>query len=119
MKNGACYIDDALKTECFRQALFPEGQINKDSVGQPIAQVAKLVILKPGNRGRADYLNREKMCCVMTAYEYGAWEEAVEIARQNLLYEGAGHSVDVQSNTQEHIEYAGLHLPVSRILVNQ
>ena len=55
----------------------------------------------------------------MVTYSYKTWEEAVEIAFQNLLYEGEGHSVDIQSNNIEHIEYAGVKLPVSRILVNQ
>jgi succinate-semialdehyde dehydrogenase len=130
VKNGAYYIDDPVKIEGFRKALFPEGGINKYSVGQPIEAVAKLagveipagaklVILKPEKYGEADYLSREKMCCVMTAYEADTWEQAVGIACANLNYEGAGHSADIQSNNKEHIEYAGLKLPVSRILVNQ
>jgi succinate-semialdehyde dehydrogenase len=130
VKNGAYYMEDAETVDKFRKALFPEGEVNKYSVGQSIADVAKLagveipagtrlVILKPGTYGKGEYLSKEKMCPVMTSYEYGTWEEAVEIARANLLYEGAGHSVDVQSNTKAHIEYAGLKLPVSRILVNQ
>jgi succinate-semialdehyde dehydrogenase len=130
VKNGAAYFDDPAVVDKFRKALFPDGQINKDSVGQPVGSIAKLagvdlpagtkvVILKPEKYGKADYLSREKMCPVMTAYEYNTWEEAVAIAHANLLYEGAGHSVDVQSNNKEHIEYAGLTLPVSRILVNQ
>jgi succinate-semialdehyde dehydrogenase len=130
VKNGAAYFDDAAVVDKFRKALFPNGQINKDSVGQPIAAIAKLagveipagtklIILKPETYGKPEHLSREKMCPVMTAYEYNTWEEAVDIAHANLLYEGAGHSVDVQSNTREHIEYAGLKLPVSRILVNQ
>jgi succinate-semialdehyde dehydrogenase len=130
IKNGAAYFDDPAAVDKFRKALFPNGQIHKDSVGQPIAAVAKLagveipagtklIILKPEKYGKEDHLSREKMCPVMTAYEYNTWEEAVDIAHANLLYEGAGHSVDVQSNTKEHIEYAGLKLPVSRILVNQ
>ncbi|MDR1930181.1 MAG: aldehyde dehydrogenase family protein [Treponema sp.] len=130
VKNGAAYFDEPAVVDKFRKTLFPNGQINKDSVGRPIAAVAKLagveipggaklVILKPEKYGKEDHLSREKMCPVMTAYEYNSWEEAVAIAHANLLYEGAGHSVDVQSNTREHIEYAGLTLPVSRVLVNQ
>jgi succinate-semialdehyde dehydrogenase len=130
VKNGAAYFEDPPTVDKFRKALFPGGQINKDSVGQSIAAIArlagveipagtKLVILKPEKYGKEDHLSREKMCPVMTSYEYRTWEEAVAIAHANLLYEGAGHSVDVQSNTREHIEYAGLTLPVSRILVNQ
>jgi succinate-semialdehyde dehydrogenase len=130
VKNGAYYVDDPAKVDAFRKALFPNGQINKDSVGQSVAAVAKLagvevpagtrcIILKPEKYGEGDYLSREKMCPVMTAYEYGSWEEAVDIAYANLMVEGAGHSVDVQSNNKARIEYAGLKLPVSRILVNQ
>jgi succinate-semialdehyde dehydrogenase len=129
-KNGAFYVDDPALVDQFRTALFPGGRINKDSVGQSVAAVAKLagveipagtkcVILKMQKYGRGEDLSREKMCPVMTAYEYDGWENAVEIACANLLCEGAGHSVDVQSNNRAHVEYAALKLPVSRILVNQ
>jgi succinate-semialdehyde dehydrogenase len=130
VKNGAYYIDDPAAVDAFRTFIFPGGQINKDAVGQSAAAVAKLagievpagtrvIILKPEKYGKDDVLSREKMCPVMTAYEYGSWEEAVGIAYANLMVEGAGHSVDIQSNNKAHIEYAGLALPVSRILVNQ
>ena len=130
VKNGACFVDDPVKVDAFRKALFPQGQISKDSVGQSAAVIAKLagvkipewtkcIVLKPEKYGEGDYLSREKMCPVMTAYEYDSWEQAVEIAHANLMVEGAGHSVDLQSNNQEHVEYAALRLPVSRILVNQ
>jgi succinate-semialdehyde dehydrogenase len=130
VKNGACFIDDTARIGAFRKAIFPGGKVNKDCVGISIADAAKLagveipqgtklVILKPEKYGKGEDLSGEKMCPVMTAYEYGDWKEAVRIAYENLAYEGAGHSVDVQSNNREHIEYAGLALPVSRILVNQ
>ncbi len=128
---GAYYISDEATIEKFRTTLFPDGKtINKDTVGQPIADVAKLarvelpkdtkvVLLKSDKCGKADVLSKEKMCAVMSTYTYKTWEEAVSIAYENLMYEGAGHSVDIQSNNRGHIEYAGLKLPVSRTLVNQ
>ncbi len=130
VKQGAYYIDDPEQVKAFRDVIFPDGIINKDAVGQPVEAIAKLAgieipegtklfVLKPDGYGRADSLSKEKMCPVMTAYPYKTWEEAVEIAKANLLYEGAGHSVDIQSNNDAHIEYAGVSLPVSRILVNQ
>jgi succinate-semialdehyde dehydrogenase len=129
-KNGAWYVDDPKIVDAFRKALFPNGEVNKYSVGQSVEAVGKLagveipagtkaVILKPEKYGRADLLSKEKMCPVMTAYEADSWEQIVDIAHENLLFEGAGHSVDVQSNNNDHIEYAGLKLPVSRVLVNQ
>jgi succinate-semialdehyde dehydrogenase len=59
------------------------------------------------------------MCPVLSLYPYGAFEEAVAIAKANLEYEGKGHSVSLHSHDAAHIEYAGLALPVSRMLVNQ
>jgi len=129
-KQGAYYIDDQETVDKFRMALFPNGQIDKDSVGRDVQTIAKMagievpkntrvIIIKPQTFGKNDFLSREKMCPVMTAYAYSTWEDAVEIACRNLMFEGAGHSVDIQSNNRAHIEYAGLKLPVSRILVNQ
>lgn len=130
VKQGAYYIDDPAAVDSFRAAIFPDGIINKDAVGQSVQAIARLagisvpegtkvIVVKPPKYGRDDLLSKEKMCPVMTAYEYDTWEDAVEIAYQNLIYEGAGHSVDIQSNTKEHIDYASLKLPVSRIVVNQ
>ncbi len=130
VKNGAYYTEDPAETDKWRQTVFPGGVMNKDLVGQSVEKMAaaagvkvpegtKLVIVKATQAGKQDVLSKEKMCPFMSAYEYGTWEEGVEIARQNLLCEGAGHSVSVQSNNREHLVYAGLHLPVSRVLVNQ
>ncbi|MEI6100563.1 MAG: aldehyde dehydrogenase family protein [Eubacteriales bacterium] len=129
-KQGAFYIEDKAQVDAFRKALFPDGNVSKYSVGQSVQAIAKLagvevpegtkvIILKPEKYGREDTLSKEKMCPVMTAYAYDTWENAVDIAYQNLMYEGAGHSVDIQSNNRAHIEYAGLKLPVSRLLINQ
>ncbi len=130
VKNGAYYTEDPAEVEVWRNAIFPGGVMNKYLVGQSVEKLAaaagiavpagtKLIIVKAGKAGRGDVLSKEKMCPFMSAYAYDTWEEAVEIARQNLLYEGAGHSVSIQSNDREHLVYAGLHLPVSRVLVNQ
>jgi succinate-semialdehyde dehydrogenase len=52
------------------------------------------------------------VCC------YNEFTEAVEIAKANLLYQGAGHSAVIHSNNKEKIEYTALELPVGRLLVN-
>ena len=127
---GCYYVYDPERVDVFRKAILPNGVINKDAVGQSVQKIAelagidvpegtKVIILKPDAYGKDDLLSKEKMCPVMTAYEYDEWEDAVEIAYQNLMYEGAGHSVDIQSNDDEHINYAGLKLPLSRLVVNQ
>jgi succinate-semialdehyde dehydrogenase len=56
---------------------------------------------------------------VVITLTYGSFQEAIEIARANLEYEGKGHSAAIHSNDAEHIEKVGLSLPVSRLVVNE
>ncbi|MFA7573588.1 MAG: hypothetical protein WCY24_07685, partial [Lutispora sp.] len=104
--------------------------INRDCVGASpvfLAKLAgivvpedtKLLVVKVKETGKEDYFSKEKMCPILSIYDYDTWEEAVAIAKNNLEYEGKGHSVVIHSNTKENIEYAALVLPASRFLVNQ
>ncbi|NLB80377.1 MAG: aldehyde dehydrogenase family protein [Clostridiaceae bacterium] len=128
--NGAYYTEDAQEAQRLRDTMFPGGVMNKDLVGQDIEKIAeaanialpkgaKLIVVKAQGIGQDDYLSKEKMCSVISSYAYDTWEQAVEIATANLECEGKGHSVAIHSNNDENIEYAGIHLPVSRVLLNQ
>lgn len=128
--NGAYYIEDVEEKDRIRRALFPEGIMNKELVGQSIQKVAnaagikipkgtKLILVKADGTGREDLFSKEKMCPVISTYEYKNFSEAVKIAQANLDVEGRGHSVSIHSNNREHIEYAANVLTVSRVLVNQ
>ena len=129
VKNGAFYADDDETVEKFRRILFIDGIINKDVVGQSVQTIAKLagvnvplnakvIILKASGIGNEDVLCKEKMCPVLSAFKYKTFEEAVKIAQTNLNVEGRGHTAAIHSNNQEHIEYAGLKLTISRLVVN-
>ena len=59
------------------------------------------------------------MCPVSNFITYdGTWEDAVHIAKSNLLVEGAGHSSDSYTESEERQQYAGIQLPVCRLIVN-
>ncbi len=127
---GAYYIDDPAVIASLSEVVFPGGVINKNVVGQSVKTIAglagisipegtKVIIVKPERHGAGVVWSREKMCPMMTAYSYKTWEEAVQIAYDNLLVEGEGHTADIQSDNEAHIEYAGVKLPVSRVVVNQ
>lgn len=127
--NGAYYVGDGETIEKFRKAIFPGGTINKDVVGQSVQRVAelagvkvpegtKVIILKAEGIGEEDVLCKEKMCPVMASFKYDTFEEAVKIAQTNLNLEGKGHSAAIHSNNKEHIDYAGINLTVSRLVVN-
>lgn len=127
---GAYVIDDPNVTSKLAEVVFPGGTISKHVVGQSVQAIAgmagisipedrKVIVVKPETYGAGIVWSKEKMCPIMAAYSYKTWEEAVEIAYQNLLVEGEGHSADIQSDNRGHIEYAGVKLPVSRVMVNQ
>jgi succinate-semialdehyde dehydrogenase len=128
--NGAYFVTDPNEKEAFRKAMFIDGIMNRDAVGQSVAIIGKLagvdipkdrrmILIEADGFGATDLLAKEKMCPVLSAYRYDKFEEAVEIAKANLEVEGKGHSVAIHSNNKENIEYAGVQLSVSRFVINQ
>lgn len=129
--NGAYYVDNEEQKEKIRKALFDENGIAKrNAVGQPVKIIgelagfsvpdtAKLIVAEVTGKGKEDMLCKEKMCPVIGIKSYKDFKEAIEIAQANLDFEGKGHSVAIHSNNEQNIKYAGKHLKVSRVLVNQ
>lgn len=129
-QNGAFYVEKEAEVEKFRQVLFVNGSFNGDLVGQSVQKVgeaagvpvppeAKILLLKAKGVGAEDILCKEKLCSCLVALTYDAFEEALDIAKTNLEFEGAGHTAAIHSNDQEHIKKTGEFLPVSRLVVNQ
>ncbi len=122
------YVVPNDKRDALREVCFPDGHMNRAMVGRTAIEVAKAagidapegtLALFVEADGIKDILGSEKMFPVLATYRYDTWEEAVEIARDNLGKIGKGHSVVVHSNNDKHIEYAGTHIEVSRVVVNQ
>ncbi len=128
-KQGGVYVSDPENVKALRNAVFPDGALNKQAVGLSafalakmsgftVPEDAKLLIAKADGPGKADWLSKEKLFPVLSAYTYKTWKEAVEIANENVELEGKGHSCVIHSFTKENIEYASCLLPMSRFLVN-
>lgn len=129
-KAGVYCVERPDEVDRLRQAMFAGGTINKSVVGASAAKIAgmagitvpedtKMLLVCVEKSGEDELLAKEKLCPVQVAYRYDTWEEAVGIARKNLLHEGTGHSAVIHSYTKDHIEYAAERLPVSRLAVNQ
>lgn len=129
-KGKVWYSADEEVVEAFRKALFPDGVMNKDVVGRSAYEVGRIaaqnvgldtriILLKVKGAGKSDVLAREKLCPVVSILDYDTFENAVAMAKENLLEEGIGHSAGLHTNNEEHIKYAGLELPVSRLVINQ
>ncbi|MCK9217297.1 MAG: aldehyde dehydrogenase family protein [Firmicutes bacterium] len=130
-KNNCHIIKNSEAKNALRKVLFPDGKImNRDAVGQspynlgklaglPITKDTKVILAEADAIGKGDLFCKEKMCPVLATFKYKNFEEAVNIAQTNLELEGKGHTAGIYSHDLEHIEYAGLNLTVSRLVVNQ
>jgi succinate-semialdehyde dehydrogenase len=128
---GAYFVEDPADLVKLREGLFPGGgPINRDVVGQSVQTIAgicglsvpegtRVIIGKAEGFGRNEMLCREKLCPVMSYITYDKFEDAVNIAKTNLLYEGAGHTAVIWSNNKENAKIVGEALPVGRVVVNQ
>ncbi len=124
------FTEDPAAIEKFRNVLFPGGHMSKDVVGRSAREIAakvgidipesvRIVLLPADGAGEDDILAREKLCPVVAILPYREFDEAVALAKANLLVEGAGHSAALHSNSEEHIRQTGVALPISRLVVNQ
>ncbi len=130
INQGAYYTEDENESNALRNIIFANGLMNKDIVGLPAKDIAKLagikvpeetklILIKANGPGKMDLLSKEKMCPVMATYAYNEFTEAIEIAKINLELEGKGHTTSIHSNNDKHIEMAGENLAVCRLVVNQ
>lgn len=88
-------------------------------VGLEVPEGVLSIFLPITKYGKDELLCKEKMCPVANLYGYeGDWKEAVSVAKTNLLMEGAGHSTDIYSDSQDNQVYAGIEIPVCRLPVN-
>ena len=125
------YTDDPTVRDRARELLFPNGlgPINGKPVGQDVQKIAEMlgldipedtsiIVVKVEKYGTDEPLCREKMVPLAVHIECGDVEEAIRIAKANLMMEGAGHSSVIHTNDNALVERAACELPVSRMLVN-
>ena len=124
------FTDNKNQIQKLREVVFQDGYLNKDVVGKSATDIGKmagidvpdssrLILLPADGSGTEDVLAKEKLCPVIAIVPYSTFEDAVNMAKANLLVEGAGHSAALHSNNDENIQKAGLELPISRLVVNQ
>ena len=130
LANGAALVPDE-KLDDLTSFIFKEnGMADPTHVGKSAPQIAEALgfevpegtrILIFNNRGvgPGHPLCREKLMPVVQLFPYEDYNQAVEDARTNLLWEGAGHTAVIYTNDRELATAAAERLPVGRIVVNQ
>lgn len=126
-----CYIiKDEKILDRIRDEIFVNGRINAKYAGRTAVEIAKMFDI-PAAEGTpllmAEYtkhadqelLSREILFPFTRFVVYDNFKDAVQMARENLMHEGAGHTASIYSNNDERIGYAGSQIPVGRLVVNQ
>ena len=109
------FTDDKSQIQKLREVVFLDGHLNKDVVGKSASDVgkmagievpdsARLILLPADGSGTEDVLAKEKLCPVIAIVPYSTFDNAVAMAKANLLVEGAGHSAALHSNDDETCE---------------
>lgn len=126
-----CYVLPEEKAKLLPGILFKENGMTDPThvgmrpyklaalLGLEIPEDTQLLLFKSLGMTRENPLRREKLCPVVQFFPYDTYEEGIDNAKSNLLWEGQGHTSVVYTNDEAKAEYAGETLPVSRLLVNQ
>ncbi len=109
--------------------MWQQGNLNPEILAKPAGAIAELaglerplarfLMVAEAGVGKHYPFSGEKLSPVLTLYRARDFDEAFEITRRILHYQGTGHSCGIHSHNQEHILRLGLELPVCRVIVNQ
>ena len=110
--------------------LWLDGKLNRKIIAKSAKFISKELNLKVSedvqilmveeNGVGSDYpFSGEKLSPILTVYKVKNFNDAKDLAKRILNYQGIGHSVGVHTNKEERIIELGLNLPVCRVIVNQ
>ncbi len=129
-ENKAFYVDDPATIRKLADELYVGGTLSRDSMGISATELARrvglgipadtrILLLEARHAHSILELRKEKLTPVTLFYTYAKFDQAVEIAKANILLQGKGHSVAIHSINHRHIEQLAVAIPVTRVIVNQ
>lgn len=127
---GIVVYEDDESVDKIRQSVFTDGHLNANMTGKDAPVIAEaaglgvppeteLIAVKVKVPAGEDILNEEIMAPITKLKSYSTFEEAVDMAIAYLENAGIGHTAGLFSNDDAHIRYAGVKIPVARLLINQ
>jgi sulfoacetaldehyde dehydrogenase len=133
-KLGAVMLDASQKN-ALQKLIWPDGKLSGAVTGQSAARIAQkagldgvandalrvLMVEEDAQNGFGpDHpFSGEKLSPVLTLYAAKDFDDAKRIVARIYEWQGAGHSVGLHSEVAERALDLGLHLPVSRVILNQ
>jgi sulfoacetaldehyde dehydrogenase len=127
----AVLLDGAQKAR-LQALMWPDGKLSSAATGQNATVVAQraglhevaalqpsMLLVEESGFGPEHPFSGEKLSPVLTLYRAQDFAQAMAIVEQIYAWQGAGHSVGLHSTRDDRALQLGLHLPVSRVIVNQ
>ena len=116
--------------EILQKNLWVDGKLNRKIIAKSAKFIAnelnlevggdvKILMIEEDGVGPDYPFSGEKLSPVLSVYKVKNFNEAKELAKKILNYQGIGHSVGIHTKKNERIIELGLDLPVCRVIVNQ
>ena len=116
--------------EVLQKNLWIDGKLNRKIIAKSAKFIAnelnlevdknvQILMIEEDGVGPDYPFSGEKLSPVLTVYRVKNFNEAKELAKKILNYQGIGHSVGVHTKKDERVIELGLDLPVCRVIVNQ
>ncbi len=128
---GGAYLPSSAAASIIER-LWPDGHLNREVIAQDadvmieklglagmVPKDTKFVALETSGIGPDHPLSGEKLSRVAALYKAKDYDHAVEITRQILNYQGAGHSLGIHTAISERPITLGKSMPTCRVIVNQ
>ncbi len=137
---GAILVDAAQKAT-LAALMWPEGKLSPAVIGQSAAVIAeragalagadraawhaiaarqpRILLVDEDGVGHDHPFSGEKLSPVLTLFAARDFADACAVVERIYAFEGAGHSVGLNTAREERALELGLTLPVSRVIVNQ
>lgn len=128
---GGVLLDGSEKLQ-LQKTMWVNGQLNSRVTAQAAAVISQIAGLKRGELQQCRFLmveeigigkdypfSGEKLTPVLTLYRAQDFRHACALAREILDFQGAGHSIGIHTQNNDHVLRLGLEMPVCRVIVNQ
>ena len=130
MKQKNAILLNKDQKEILQKNLWIDGKLNRKIIAKSANFIAKeskidvtnnieILMVEESGVGKNHPFSGEKLSPVLSVYKVKNFNEAKNLAKDILNYQGIGHSVGIHTKIDNRILELGIDLPVCRVIVNQ
>ena len=130
LKQEGGYLASPAEKDKLQRAMWHDGALSIDVIAQPVEKIAatagfsvprgtQFIMVEETGVGANHPFSGEKICLVLTLYQYDSFDDAIAQVNAITNYSGLGHSCGIHSFDREHIMKLGEQTRTSRVVVRQ